>query len=178
MIIVVTGPESCGKTTLAEKLSQATQIPWLPEISREYISNLGRNYEYSDIEQLIELQLKAEENLCKLHENFILDTDLLTLVIWAIDKFQKVPQNAEELLTYSKNRTYLLCTPDIPWRYDPLRENPNDRDRLFEWYEKELITLSLPYRIISGDAEERMSKSLEVIQQRTDLVLRQNKYIF
>lgn len=170
MIIVVTGPESCGKTTLAEKLSQIIKIPWLPEISREYISTLGRPYEYSDIEKLVNLQIEAEENLCRNHQNFILDTDLLTLVIWAIDKFQRIPEKAERLLTYTKNRTYLLCSPDIPWEYDPLRENPNDRHRLFKWYEKELKFLSLPYQIISGDKDERTSKSLDFIKGNIDKV--------
>lgn len=164
MIIVATGPESCGKTTLAAKLSQILKIPWLPEISRDYISTLSKPYEYSDIEKLIELQIEAEENLCRNHENFILDTDLLTLVIWAIDKFQRIPTKAERLLTYTENRIYLLCPPDIPWEYDPLRENPKDRHRLFEWYEKELGLLNLPYQIISGNIDERISKSLDFIK--------------
>jgi nicotinamide riboside kinase len=163
MIVVVTGPESSGKTTLASDLSKALDMPWMPEVSRQYLTKLDRKYNFNDIEYLIEAQFEQERKLQNQYGSIILDTDLLTLIIWALDKFERMPVNASELLNYSSSRRYLLCTPDIPWEYDPLRENPKDRDRLFDWYERELDHLSLPYQVISGDREVRVSRAKEFL---------------
>ena len=34
--VVLYGPESTGKTTLAKKLSTHYNVPWVPEIARDY----------------------------------------------------------------------------------------------------------------------------------------------
>ena len=47
-----------------------------------------------------------------------------------------------------KSRFYLLCKPDIPWESDPLRENPNDRIKLFDIYKMELDNLGHKYYIV------------------------------
>ena len=39
--IVLTGPESCGKTELANQLSEQLSVPCVPEIARDYL--LKRN---------------------------------------------------------------------------------------------------------------------------------------
>ena len=61
-------------------------------------------------------------------------------------------------MQHSERRQYdlwLLCKPDLPWEPDPLRENPDDRERLFERYEELLDQLGKPYAVISGAGELR-----------------------
>ena len=55
--IVITGPESTGKTELAAQLAQSLNCKWIPELSREYIARLGRPYQYSDVEEIARLQI-------------------------------------------------------------------------------------------------------------------------
>jgi nicotinamide riboside kinase len=67
-------------------------------------------------------------------------------------------QNAKQLLqalTAQHFDHYFLCAPDIPWEPDPLRENPSDRDRLFEIYQRELVAFNRPFTILKGDLKTR-----------------------
>ena len=54
----------------------------------------------------------------------------------------------------SENRFYLLCSPDIPWQADKQRENPNNREELFELYKKELENLNHSYYIVEGEKRD------------------------
>jgi nicotinamide riboside kinase len=49
----------------------------------------------------------------------------------------------------------LLCNTDIPWEFDPLRSNPNDRADIFNLYKNTLEKASKPFKIISGIGEQR-----------------------
>ncbi|MBK9060801.1 MAG: AAA family ATPase [Flavobacteriales bacterium] len=60
---------------------------------------------------------------------------------------------------------WLLCRPEIPWIYDPQRENPQDRGRLFAVYETTLKALGKPYVIIEGGREERLRRSIAAMQK-------------
>ena len=46
--IILTGPESSGKTTLCEKLSDHFKTTCNKEYARKYINTLNRNYNYFD----------------------------------------------------------------------------------------------------------------------------------
>lgn len=49
----------------------------------------------------------------------------------------------------------LLCKPDFPWERDEMRENPIDRDRLFEHYQTLLEEYALSFHSIGGLIEHR-----------------------
>ncbi len=49
-IIVITGAESTGKSTLTEALAKHFNVPYIPEIAREYIEKLPHKYNYRDVE--------------------------------------------------------------------------------------------------------------------------------
>ena len=51
----------------------------------------------------------------------------------------------------TENRIYLLCKPDIKWKYDPQRESEHNRDEIFDIYLKEIQEQNQPYVIIKGD---------------------------
>ena len=58
--IVITGPESTGKTTLAEALAQKLNALLIPEYARSYVEGLNRPYTYSDVEMIAQHQLEEE----------------------------------------------------------------------------------------------------------------------
>lgn len=144
-IIVVTGPESSGKTTLAKRLNNEYGIPLVSEFARQYLNQNGPIYNFTDLEKIALCQNIQENEKHKLYPLIICDTDLITVEIWAREKFGK--GLSLELPNRSKKH-YLLCTPDIEWEADPLRENPKDRDRLFDLYEEFLIKEGLSYEIL------------------------------
>ena len=153
--IIITGPESSGKTTLCKALSKHFNLPFSKEYAREYLEKLNRNYNQDDLLKIAKGQLKSEQN------TQLLDTDLITIKIWSEYKYGSCDNWILDQIKKQKTekRIYLLCKPDIPWEADPLRENPNDREELFEIYKKEIESLEHDYFIV--DAENRLEKIIQ-----------------
>ena len=145
-IIVVTGPESTGKTTLATQLSDRDKLPLIPEFAREYLDTktAGYRYTFEDLIAIGHAQNKMEYNAYQKHDQIVCDTDLVTIDIWAKEKFGRALGMDIPLIEY---KHYILCPPDIPWEYDEQRENPDDRNRLFDVYKKYLISIGASYEI-------------------------------
>jgi NadR type nicotinamide-nucleotide adenylyltransferase len=164
---VLTGPESTGKSTLARQLAEQLGGEWVPEYARAYVEALQRPYTYEDVLHIYEHQLGIPEDLRWQGVPFLfLDTDLLILKVWFQEVFGKTPGKMEEALRNRKIDLYLLCRPDIPWVYDPLRENPGERrEELFVIYEQELQRAGLPYEIIGGKGAERVDNALSTIKR-------------
>jgi len=152
--IIVTGPESSGKTTLCKELSKNFKIPFTKEFAREYLDVLNRDYNQDDLLKIAKGQLASEHNFQ------LLDTDLITIKIWSEYKYGNCEKWILDTIEKQKTekRFYLLCKPDIHWEADPLRENPNNRNGLFELYKKELEDLEYNYLIVKG--ENRVETSI------------------
>ena len=164
--IVITGPESTGKSSLAKSLSAHFKSPMVPEYAVEYLDNLGREYAYNDLVKIAKGQIELEEMiLSKSKSKFgIIDTDLITIKIWSKVKFDKVNRWIMKTIRGRKYDLYLLCKPDIPWEYSEYRENPDDRDWLFTLYEKELKKYKKKYVIIEGLGQERTNTAINIIK--------------
>ncbi len=168
--IVITGPECSGKSTLSQALAEHFGVPWVPEMARPYLDDLDRPYGEADLRSIAHLQLRTEEErVLELEQGapdlLICDTDLITIRIWGEEKYGR---SDPWIVRQTEDRPYdlwLLCMPDIPWVYDPQRENPHDRDRLFEVYRKTLERLGKRYAVISGEAEERLRQGLKAIAE-------------
>ena len=162
--IIVTGPESSGKTTLCNALSKHFNLPFSKEYAREYLEKLNSNYTQDDLLKIAKGQLQTENGLQ------LLDTDLITLKIWSEYKYGSCDNWILTQIEKQKpeNRFYLLCSPDIPWQADKQRENPNDRDSLFEIYKQELNDLGHKYFIVEG--EDRTENSILKISSITSLI--------
>ena len=60
---------------------------------------------------------------------------------------------------------YLLCYPDIPWEPDPLRENPDNREELFELYLKTLKDYKLPSQVVKGLGNVRFENARTFVDE-------------
>ena len=156
--IVITGPESSGKTTLTKTIAKALNTDYTEEYAREYL-NSNSSYKQEDLLLIAQGQLQKEK--ANLNPIAIHDTDLITIKIWSEYKYNQCnPWILEQIEQQkSKNRLYLLCKPDIPWEADPLRENPSNRAELFEIYKKELEDLGHDYFIV----EEKIRLQLKIL---------------
>ncbi|MBQ2290716.1 MAG: ATP-binding protein [Paludibacteraceae bacterium] len=158
--IGIIGPESTGKSTLASYLAHRYDGVLVPEYAREYMEKLAPTYEYTyedvvhiartQVEQLQALNTSADQNITKESSNdiVIFDTELIITKVWFLHKYGHCPDFVEEALHSYRMDVYLLCYPDMQWIPDPVRENPNIREYLFDWYEKEIKELDIPYYII------------------------------
>ena len=157
--IIVTGPESSGKTTLCNNIASHFKLSHSKEYARKYLKKIGKEYIQEDLLKIAKGQLNLEK------VNKILDTDLITIKIWSEYKFGNCDNWILDKIEEQKNeiRFYLLCKPDIPWESDPLRENPNDRMKLFEIYKMELENLGHKYHIVEG--KDRLQNVIKKIYQ-------------
>ena len=162
--IIVTGPESSGKTALCKALSIYFEIPFTEEYAREYLNNLESDYTQSHLLEIAKGQLLSE------HNAQILDTDLITIKIWSKYKYGNCDKWIIEQIEKQKTekRFYLLCKDDIPWEEDPQRENPNDRVDLFTSYKQELDNLGHNYFIVEG--ENRIENSISKISSLITII--------
>jgi nicotinamide riboside kinase len=151
MRIAFTGPESCGKSTLAKWVSEKYNLPLSEEFAREFLAQ-KETYIQDDLDtitfgQLADWQKKGAE--------FVADTEMTVLKIWSDYRFKNTSHVIIEAHKKQVFDHYFLCAPDIPWEADPLRENPLNRAELFLMYEQELIQHQWPFTILKGSLEER-----------------------
>lgn len=153
--LLFTGPECSGKTTLSFWLSRQRNWFLVEEIAREYLTLNGPAYNQKDVFQMAELQWQAEVKAAYHFSPIICDTDQLTFLIWQMEKYFYRDTIAEERWMNTKPDVCFLCMPDVEWEYDPLRENPSDRDRLALVYEKELEKQGIEFIRIHGAKAQR-----------------------
>jgi nicotinamide riboside kinase len=167
--IGIVGPESTGKSSLAQALAARYDEPWVPEIARSYVANLNRKYTLNDIVIIAKLQLQQEQALiAKAKKYLFCDTTLLVNKIWASFVFNEVPMAIQKLYHANDYHLHLLCDIDLPWEFDPLREHPNDRKELLALYEHDLKKTKANYYMISGVEQERVQSAVEVIKKCFD----------
>ena len=162
--IVIIGPESTGKTDLAQSLAEHYNTIWIPEYAREYIENLNRPYEYSDIEIIAKKQVQQEkEYIVKAKNILFLDTDLIITKVWFDVVYKKCPEWIVKEIAGTNIKLYLLCNTNIEWKPDPVRENEKLRGKLFSTYKKEIEHFGFQYKIISGKGNKRLDKAIKFV---------------
>ncbi len=164
--IAITGPESTGKTWLAQKLAAYYHTVAVPEYAVAYLEEHGSKYGPDDIVAIAKGQVALEESYREKANSFLFcDTDPLVCKIWAKVVFGDVPEEIETLVKQHPYDLYLLCAPDIDWQPGPFRENPDDRDFLFRLYEKELKANSFPYAVVKGSGDQRLKNAVNFVEE-------------
>lgn len=165
--IVVTGPESTGKTTLSEALALHLNGLLIPEYARSYVENLDRPYAYGDLEAIARYQMKEESRLTELAGGRILfmDTWLIVTKVWFEVVFGAAPEWIEPYIESAGIDLFLVCKPDLPWVADAVRENGGEmRQKLFDRYCAEIEKYGFRYGIVDGFGEERLQNALRLIE--------------
>lgn len=164
--IAITGPESTGKSELAESLARHYQTFWVPEFARDYIAGLNRPYFYDDILVIARKQVQSIQNAVNKSNLFLfVDTELIVCKIWCEFRFGKCHPWILKSLEKQDFDLYLLMDIDLPWQPDPQREHPDKRDKLFQLYLTELNDRHFPYEIVRGIGNERLGNAIGYIQK-------------
>jgi nicotinamide riboside kinase len=165
--IVITGPESTGKSVLTAALARHFNGAMLDEFAREYISSLSRPYNISDVEligrrQIADLKKAVTETSRPV---IFVDTFLIITKVWFEVVFNTSPRWMEEALLSSGVDLFLLCAPDIPWIKDNVRENGGEmREWLFQEYENNIIKYNFAYKIVQGAGEARTQNAIAQVE--------------
>ena len=59
--IIITGPESSGKSTISKELSNYFNFPLIEEYARTYLKKIERGYEIHDLVKIAKTQYKLEK---------------------------------------------------------------------------------------------------------------------
>ncbi len=166
--VVVIGPESTGKSTLSEKLAAHFNTVWTPEYAREYINQLQRPYEESDLLHIAAGQVALEEQMARqANEVLICDTDLYVIKVWSEHKYGHCDPRILQQIAREHCDMYLLTYIDLPWEEDPQREYPDPEMRhyFYNIYRDIVINSGVEWKDISGSYEEREALAIAAVQQ-------------
>ncbi|WP_084426689.1 AAA family ATPase [Aequorivita capsosiphonis] len=169
--VVLYGPESTGKTTLAKQLAAHYSTSWVPEFMRVYLEekwDLKKELvAREDLLPIAKGQLKLENDISQQVEKLLIcDTNLLELKVYSeyyYDGF--CPKEIINEATKDNNCIYLLTYIDTTWEPDILRDRPKNREEMFRIFEAELKKQDFPYRILKGNEEERFNTAIGIIDQ-------------
>lgn len=165
--VVICGPESTGKTVLSKTLAAHYEVPWVPELARDYVANLARDYTYEDVVDIARNQISKEQELIKQKTQWVIfDTWLIITKVWFELVYRQVPLWLTRYIQENPVDLFLLCSPDIPWVADGIRENGGAmRKVLFQRYKTEIETLGHPFVIVTGSGQKRTQNAIELINQ-------------
>jgi len=158
--IVFTGPECSGKTKLSQEIAKHFNFIWIEEYARKYLNKVQSTYEYSDLKKIAKGQLELEKKTKK-NQFLICDTNLQVIKLWSIIKFGKCDPFI--LNNQDFRALYILCKPDFQWVFDPLRENPQNREAIFNLYYKDLIENNMNFIIVEGVHNKRFQVVSKII---------------
>ena len=169
--VVLYGPESTGKTTLARELAAHYQTQWVPEYAREYLQEKwDRERKVCQPEDMIPIAIGQMdlENTLAVNANriLIMDTNLLVTKVYSEAYYDGyVDPLLEKYALENKYDLYLLTYIDTPWVADDLRDRPDRREEMFEIFERSLKRYNKPYAILAGSKEERLRTAIRLIDK-------------
>jgi NadR type nicotinamide-nucleotide adenylyltransferase len=167
--IAIFGPESTGKTQLAEKLAAHFKAPLVAEYAREFWDRRGV-ITLEDIPGIAREQWRREDELAaKADKLLICDTEALTTVLWSDLLYgtcsDDIRRGADQRAKHYA--LYLLLDIDVPFAPDPQRcfPDPADREKCLRIWRGALERRSLSYQLIRGNWTEREAAAIATIER-------------
>ena len=187
---IFVGPESTGKTTLCQFLSNKYSTPWVSEMCRivaeEKTSNINPDINAKDInfnfilDDFINMANRQnyEENLLTQKANKILicDNDSFALTVWCeryLGKYYNEIYDIYKRADYLENekKIYILTKPNVPFIQDGLRDGEHIRDWMYNKFLEEFNNKNIKYYIIdSPNYDERLSQAIKIIEDNLKIL--------
>lgn len=156
--ICLTGPESTGKSRLALRLAEELRGAYVAEYAREYAEARKNDLSAADVEPIARGQM-ANEDRAGDAALVVLDTDLISTVVYARHYYGSCPPWIEEEARRRRADLYFLLDTDIEWKPDPARDAGGDaREDLFDAFRAALDEFETRWEIVSGEWEERWGR--------------------
>ena len=96
----------------------------------------------------------------------ICDTDLLETKVYSEAYYVgSCDPLLEKYALENSYDLYLLTDIDIPWEKDDLRDKPNERQRMFNYFKGALEKYNREFAILRGDKQARLNKAIQHIDK-------------
>lgn len=166
-VLVLTGPESSGKSWLANETRNRFGGVLVGEYVRHFIDEQRRDTVYADITPIAQGQLAWEDAArAAAPALVILDTHLLSNMLWSRTLFGDCPAWLEQQLLARQYDLHLLLSPEgVNWTQDGQRCQPALEDRLafFAASRDWLQAHDQPYQVVGGDWNERLETVMQAV---------------
>lgn len=165
--ITLTGSECTGKTTLATALATCLGTIAVPEYARRFVALKGSPPQASDVDAMARGQMDLEDRRAAAGGPFlILDTDLLSTVVYSTHYFDICPPWIDVELERRHADLYLLCGIDVPWVADgDQRDRGHRREEMQDLFRQALQLRRLDWAEISGSPEQRQRAAASAIDR-------------
>ena len=169
--VVLFGPESTGKTTLAKQLSDHYQEPWVPEYAREYLQEKWeREHKTCEPHDLIPIamgQMSLENSMAEQADRLLIcDTDLLETKVYSEAYYLgNCDPILEKYALENDYDLYFLTGIDVPWEKDDLRDKPNEREQMFDYFRSTLEKYNRNFVTLRGDESSRLQAAIAHIDK-------------
>lgn len=168
-VLVLAGPESSGKSWLGGVIQAQFGGELVGEYVRHFIDEQQRDTCYADIPAIARGQLSWEDAArARRPALLILDTHLLSNMLWSRVLFGDCPAWLEDALLARDYHLHLLLSPQgVPWVGDGQRCQPElaQRQAFFDDSRRWLQQQRQPLQIIEGDWQERQARALDAVHR-------------
>ncbi len=156
------GPESTGKSTMAEKMAGHYHTVFVPEVARELITS--NDITVDDIIKIGKAQTERVKEKTSIANKIVFcDTDLITTKIYSQYYLNQIPEILNDLENEINYDLYFLLDIDVEWVADHLRDFGDRRLEMFNLFKRELEKRGINYIHISGNYHEREEKIKKII---------------
>jgi NadR type nicotinamide-nucleotide adenylyltransferase len=171
--VVVVGPESTGKTTLAAFLAARYRTAWAPEFLRAFVDHKplvrGRPVvERSEMRAIVAGQMLWEDRAARRARGGVVffDTNPLQSLVYYEHYFKRRrPAWLEAALRRRTYDLYLVLDVDVPWIADGQRDREHFRRGLYRLFRAALEERGLPYRRVFGSWRERRARAVGAVDR-------------
>src|SRR5262245_31245448 len=140
--IVLTGPESIGKTTLARELARTYGTMWSEEFARSYAETKQSSLGPEDVEPIaLGQQANEDAAIASARDLVILATELVSTYVYGCYYYGVCPPWIERAARERLGDLYLLPELELPFETDLVRDTAEARIALHERFADTLRTI-------------------------------------
>jgi nicotinamide riboside kinase len=166
--IVLFGPESTGKTTMAMQLAEHFKTAWVPEFARDYLQEKwDKTEKICDVNDMLPIaygQTKLENDALSTANKFLFcDTNLMVTKVFSEVYYNFCDPFLDKAARKHEYDLFFLTDIDVPWEKDDLRDKAEDRESVFAVFKQTLIDNKKPFITLSGDKNLRLNKAIAIV---------------